>query len=49
MKLSMNVPSIGAINEEFKEELLHQYEIEKNDGAKSLLRMCVNIVEDWKQ
>jgi len=42
------VPLVSAINEEFKEELLHQYEIEKNEGAKSLLRTCVNILQDWK-
>ncbi|CAK8560889.1 unnamed protein product [Lathyrus sativus] len=49
MKLSVAVPSVIAINEEFKEELLHQYEIEKNEGEKSLLRMCVNILQDWKR
>ncbi|CAL5190433.1 unnamed protein product [Lathyrus oleraceus] len=49
MKLSVAVPSVIAINEEFKKELLHQYEIEKNEGAKSLLRMCVNILQDWRR
>ncbi|KAL5101551.1 hypothetical protein RYX36_005878, partial [Vicia faba] len=49
MKLSVVVPSVIAINEEFKEELLHQYEIEKNEGAKSFLRMCINILQDWKR
>lgn len=49
MKLSVAVFSVSEINEEFKNELLHQYEIEKNGEAKSLLRMCVNILQDWKQ
>lgn len=48
IKLAVAVPLVSAINEEFKEELLHQYEIEKNEGAKSLLRTCVNILQDWK-
>ncbi|CAJ1971242.1 unnamed protein product [Sphenostylis stenocarpa] len=49
MKLSMDAPFVGAVNETFKDELLHQYEIEKNEGAKSILRKCVNILQDWKQ
>jgi proteasome component ECM29 len=49
LKLSVAVPSVTAINEEFKVELLHQYEIEKNEGAKSILKMCVNILQDWKR
>ncbi|ESW13516.1 hypothetical protein PHAVU_008G203200 [Phaseolus vulgaris] len=49
MKLSMDVPLAGDVNEGFKDELLHQYEIEKNEGAKSILRKCVNILQDWKQ
>lgn len=48
MNLAMDVPSVGTINEGFKDELLHQYEIEKNEGAKSILRKCVNILQDWK-
>ncbi|RDY13157.1 hypothetical protein CR513_01957, partial [Mucuna pruriens] len=48
MKLAMDVPLVGTINEEFKDELLHQYEIEKNEGAKSILRKCVKILQDWK-
>jgi len=49
MKLSMDVALVGNVNEGFKDELLHQYEIEKNEGAKSILRKCVNILQDWKQ
>ncbi|XP_061372568.1 uncharacterized protein LOC133315038 [Gastrolobium bilobum] len=49
IKLSMDVPVVSSINEGFKDELLHQYEIEKNEEAKSLLRKCVNILQDWKQ
>ncbi|KAG4953084.1 hypothetical protein JHK87_038678 [Glycine soja] len=48
MNLAMDVPSVGTINEGFKDELLHQYEIEKNEGAKSILKKCVNILQDWK-
>ncbi|RYR45699.1 hypothetical protein Ahy_A07g031502 isoform A [Arachis hypogaea] len=48
LKLSMEVPTVSAIDEGFKDELLHQYEIEKNEEAKSLLRKCLNILQDWK-
>ncbi|MED6172000.1 hypothetical protein PIB30_046082 [Stylosanthes scabra] len=48
LKLSKEVPSVSTINEGFKDELLHQCEIEKNEEAKSLLRKCVNIIQDWK-
>ncbi|CAK7330671.1 unnamed protein product [Dovyalis caffra] len=30
----------------FKEELLHQYEVEKNEEARSYLKKCVDIFED---
>lgn len=45
----MDMPLASAINEGFKDELLHQYEIEKNEEAKTLLRKCVDIVLDWKR
>ncbi|KAL2316898.1 hypothetical protein Fmac_030774 [Flemingia macrophylla] len=48
MNLAIDVPLVGTINEGFKDELLHQFEIEKNDVAKSILRKCVNILQDWK-
>ncbi|KAK7300265.1 hypothetical protein RJT34_11106 [Clitoria ternatea] len=48
LKLSVVTPSVSAINDGFKDELLHQFEIEKNEGAKSLLRECVNILQNWK-
>ncbi|XP_027329154.1 proteasome adapter and scaffold protein ECM29 [Abrus precatorius] len=49
LKLSIDVSLVTAIDEGFKEELLHQYEIEKNEEAKSLLRKCVRILQDWKK
>lgn len=48
IKLSRDVTLDSTINEEFKEELLHQYEIEKNGEAKSLLKTCVAILQDSK-
>jgi proteasome component ECM29 len=30
----------------FKEELLHQYEVEKNEEAKSYLKKCIDIFEN---
>ncbi|KAK7276642.1 hypothetical protein RIF29_17785 [Crotalaria pallida] len=48
LKLAQDVPSVIVINEGFKDELLHLCEIEKNEEAKSLLRKCVNILQDWK-
>lgn len=32
----------------FKDELLHQLEVEKNGEAKSLLRKCTDIIENLK-
>ncbi|KAE9606271.1 putative proteasome component Ecm29 [Lupinus albus] len=49
LKLAMDVPSVSDINEGFKDELVHQCEIEKNQEAKSLLRKCVTILQDWKR
>ncbi|KAL5125680.1 hypothetical protein HKD37_02G005853 [Glycine soja] len=37
MNLAMDVPSVGTINEGFKNELLHQYEIEKNEVTASVV------------
>ncbi|OIW02801.1 hypothetical protein TanjilG_29577 [Lupinus angustifolius] len=49
LKLAIDVPSVSVINEGFKDELVHQCEIEKNQEAKSLLRKCVTILQDWKR
>ena len=45
----MNLPSVSAIDKGFMDELFHLYEVEKNGEAKSLLKKCIDILEDLKQ
>lgn len=49
LKLFMDQPQVSAFNEGFEGELRHLHETEKNGEAKSLLRKCIDIVEDKKQ
>jgi proteasome component ECM29 len=39
---------VHSIDAGFKDELLHQLEAEKNLEAKSLLRKCIDIIENLK-
>lgn len=40
-----NLPSMHWTDIQFKDELFHQYEMEKNGQAKSLLKKCIDILE----
>ncbi|XP_062171204.1 uncharacterized protein LOC133876988 [Alnus glutinosa] len=46
--LVKGLPSVQSISVGFKDELLHQLEVEKNGEAKSLLRKCTDIIENLK-
>ncbi|KAF5447658.1 hypothetical protein F2P56_033192 [Juglans regia] len=46
--LIRNLPSMHWMDIRFKDELLHQLELEKNGEAKSLLRKCIEIIENLK-
>ncbi|KAG2674643.1 hypothetical protein I3760_13G146600 [Carya illinoinensis] len=46
--LIRNLPSMHWMDIRFKDELLHQLEVEKNVEAKSLLRKCIEIIENLK-
>lgn len=35
----------GEVQVPFKSELLHQWEIEKNEQAKSLMKNCIDIID----
>ncbi|KAK9274184.1 hypothetical protein L1049_018998 [Liquidambar formosana] len=48
-KLYSNLPPVHWTDIGFSGELLHQYETEKNEQAKSLLRKCIDILESLKQ
>ncbi|RZC27069.1 hypothetical protein D0Y65_005290 [Glycine soja] len=53
MNLAMDVPSVGTINEGFKNELLHQYEIEKNEEATSSRQIASGsaqneVLKEWQ-
>ncbi|KAI9114257.1 hypothetical protein K1719_014907 [Acacia pycnantha] len=48
LKLSMDQTQVSDINEGFEAELRHLHETEKNGEAKSLLKKCIDIVEDRK-
>lgn len=40
--LYKNLPSVQWTDGGFKDELLHLYEMEKNEQAKSLLKACID-------
>ncbi|KAJ7960514.1 Proteasome-associated ECM29-like protein [Quillaja saponaria] len=48
IKLFVHLPSVHHTDEGFEDELLHQYEVEKNGEAKALLRKCIDHLEDLK-
>ncbi|KAI9194392.1 hypothetical protein LWI28_005521 [Acer negundo] len=45
-KLYRQIPYVASTDFVFKSELLHQYEVEKNGEAKSLLKKCIDILEN---
>ncbi|GAV92306.1 hypothetical protein CFOL_v3_35686, partial [Cephalotus follicularis] len=46
MKLYRRISEVHLIDAGFEGELLHQYEVETNEAAKSLLRKCINIFQN---
>ncbi|CAK9158428.1 unnamed protein product [Ilex paraguariensis] len=43
------LPMVDGTEVGFKEELLKQYEVEKNEQAKSLLKKCIDILTNLEQ
>ena len=46
MKLFRDIPSAHSIDVGFKNEILNQLGMEKNEEAKSLLKRCIDIIEN---
>ncbi|BBH02426.1 ARM repeat superfamily protein [Prunus dulcis] len=49
IKLYQKLRPIRCIDVQFKDELVHLYEVEKNGEAKSLLKKCIDTLENLKQ
>lgn len=49
IKLYQKLQPIRCIDVQFKDELVHLYEVEKNGEAKSLLKKCIDTLENLKQ
>lgn len=49
VKLYEKLQTIHCRDEKFMGELVHLYEVEKNGEAKSLLKKCIDALENLKQ